>query len=74
MVPSDVLWGLSRIYGVSADWILCGKQSVTAKKKPEIPTELYKETITIAKLVQTLSKEQKGAIKIILKTMETKGK
>lgn len=69
LVPSDVLWGLSRIYGVSADWILSGKESITAKKKPEIPTELYKETITIAKLVQALSKEQKGAVKIILNSM-----
>ena len=69
LVPSDVLWGLSRLYGVSADWILCGKQSVTAKKKPEILTGLYKETITIAELVQSLSEEQRVAVKVILKSM-----
>lgn len=68
LLPSDVLWGLSKIYGVSADWILTGKESLAAKKKPEI-TGFHKDVISIAELIRPLSKEQKEAIKVILKSI-----
>lgn len=71
LVPSDVLWGLSRIYGVSADWILGGKKSLRGKAatKPEILGKFNKDVVYIAELVQSLSKEQKTAIKVILNSM-----
>lgn len=71
LVPSDALWGLSQIYGVSADWILSGKKSLRGKAatKPEILGKFNKDVVYIAELVQSLSKEQKEAVKIILKSM-----
>ena len=69
LVPSDVLWGLSRIYGVSADWILSGKEPTGAKKKPEVLSKFYKNTISIAELVKSLPKDQKEAVTVILKSM-----
>lgn len=68
LLPADVLWGLSQIYGVSADWILAG-EGVKTKRKSEVLSVFYKETISIAELVQSLPKEQKAALKIILKSM-----
>lgn len=72
LLPSDVLWGLSKIYGVSADWILSGKGPSAEKKRNEILSSFSKNTIHIAELVQSLSNEQKEAIKIILKSMGMK--
>lgn len=75
LVPSDVLWGLSQVYGVSADWILSGKESLTGKaagKRAEPFLKHHKDAILIANLVQSLSKEQKEAIKIILKSIGAK--
>jgi transcriptional regulator with XRE-family HTH domain len=68
LLPSDVLWGLSKIYGVSADWILTGKEPSAARKEPEI-TRFHKDIISIAELAQSLSKEQKEAIKVIFKSL-----
>ncbi|MBI5328307.1 MAG: hypothetical protein HZB80_08505 [Deltaproteobacteria bacterium] len=71
LLPADVLWGLSKIYGVSADWILSGVKPGAIKKKPEI-IRFHKDTISIAKLVQPLSNEQKEAIKAILKSIRAR--
>lgn len=70
LVPSDALWGLSQIFGVSADWILSGKKSLRSKTaKPEILGKFNKDTVSIAELIQSLSKEQREAIKVIVKSM-----
>lgn len=71
LLPSDVLWGLSQIYGVSADWILSGGKSLRrkAEKMPEISSEFDKDATSTAKLIQSLSTEQRKAIKIVLKSM-----
>lgn len=68
LLPSDVLWGLSRIYNVSADWILRGKET-PAGKKPDILSRFHKESLSMAELFQALSKEQREAVKIIVKSM-----
>ena len=70
LLPSDVLWGLSQIYGVPAGWILNGKGPVAEKKSPDIMSRFSKDTIYIAELVQSLSKKQKEALKVIIKLME----
>lgn len=70
LLPSDALWGLSQIYGVSSDWILSGKKSLRGKAAtPEILGEFNKDIISIAELIQSLSKEQREAIKVIVKSM-----
>lgn len=71
LLPSDVLWGLSRIYNVSADWILRGKETSTGKK-PDILNRLHKDTVSMAELFQSLPAEQKEAMKVILKAMQTR--
>lgn len=70
LVPSDALWGLSQIYSVSSDWILSGKKTLRGKgAKPEIWSKFNKDTVSIAELVQSLSKEQKEALKVVVKSM-----
>ena len=71
LLPSDALWGLSQIFGVSSDWILSGKNSlqVKAAAKPELLGKFNKGAVSIAELVQSLSKEQREAIKVIVKSM-----
>jgi len=63
--------GLSQIYGVSSDWILSGKNSlqVKAAAKPELLGKFNKGAVSIAELVQSLSKEQREAVKVIVKSM-----
>lgn len=68
LLPADVLWGLSQIYGVSTDWILAGK-GLRTKRKPEILSRFHKDTVSIAERVQSLSKEQREAIKVILNSI-----
>ena len=71
LLPSDALWGLSQIFGVSSDWILSGKKSLRGKAaaEPEILGKFHKDTVSIAELVQPLSKEQREAVKVIVKSM-----
>jgi len=71
LLPSDALWGLSQIFGVSSDWILSGKNSlqVKAAAKPELLGKFNKGAVSIAELVQSLSKEQREAVKVIVKSM-----
>jgi transcriptional regulator with XRE-family HTH domain len=75
LVPADVLWGLSQIYGVSTDWILSGEKPLRGKaaKKPDVLIKLNKDVMTLAKLINSLSKEQKDAVKVVLKAMGIQG-
>lgn len=71
LVPSDVIWGLSQVYGVSVDWILSGKKSLRCKTatKPELLGKFNKDVICIAEFIQSLSKDQREAVKVIIKSM-----
>lgn len=70
LLPSDALWGLSQVYSVSSDWILSGKKPLRGKaEKAEILGKFNKDTVSIAELIQSLSKEQREAIKVIVKSM-----
>lgn len=71
LLPSDVLCGLSLIYNVSTDWILKGKE-ISARKKPDILGKFHKDIVSMAELFQALPEEQKEAIKVILKAMQTR--
>jgi len=68
LLPADVLWGISQIFGVSTDWILTGKDT-KSKKQPGTLKSLSEDIIYITELVQSLSKEEKKAVKIILKSI-----
>lgn len=74
LLPADVLWGLSKIYMTSADWILTGEEvargSAGAKKSSRL-TDMDKETRRIVDFFKLLSNEQKSAITTILKSMTT---
>ncbi|MBI5892476.1 MAG: helix-turn-helix transcriptional regulator [Deltaproteobacteria bacterium] len=74
LLPSDVLWGLSQIYEVSTDWILSGKEKAGGKKQPEILPRFYKDTISMAEIVQSLPAEKKAAVNIILEAMRSMNK
>jgi len=69
LVPSDVLWGLSEIYGVSSDWILIGKKPAAGKKTVNMPNRIYGEVLSLSEQVQSLPKKERDAIKVILDAM-----
>lgn len=71
LVPSDVIWGLSQVYGVSVDWILSGKKSLRCKTttQPELLGKFNKDVISMAEFIQSLSKDQREAVKVIIKSL-----
>lgn len=73
LLPADVLWGVSQIFGVSTDWILTGKD-IESEKKPGILKSLSEDTIYIAELIQSLPKEEKEAVKTIIKSIGANAK
>lgn len=72
LVPADVLWGLSVVYGVSADWILSGKRALRGRKPNIVVPSLNKDMLSLAGHIQALTKEQKNAVQSIVAVLGRK--